>query len=129
MSIKFQFEEFKAGLKEKWLEYYDKNCYWIDNVALTWYETEFEGYIPDATFILAVVSSLEPQLQEFLPVLSDLNSDTSSLVIALGLNFNPKLEIKKRTEERARIQAIETIPLLPESDAEYLNKIRQENIT
>jgi hypothetical protein len=131
MNIKFQFEEFKAGLKEKWLDYYEANRHWIERVVNKGFcsRNTSEGRCPSHEFTLAVITALEPSLKELLPCFTELNSNPECLMKALGLDFNPERELAIRAEIKNRIQAIETIPLLPESDTEYLNKIRQENIT
>lgn len=132
MSGKLLFDDFKASLKEKWLDYYEANRDWLNEVIATngrWYNDTWGGVRPDSRFILGVASVLEPQLQEFLPTLTQLNSDPTALVRSLGLDFEPDAELAIRAETRSRIRAIEAIPLLPESDAEYLDKIRQENLT
>jgi hypothetical protein len=132
MTTKFQFEEFKAALKDKWLEYYESNCHWINdamNRNSYWYSSTSDSYRPESRFMLGILAVLEPGLAEVLATLIQLNSDPTALVKSLGLDFVPDTELRIRAEIKSRIQAIETIPLLPESDAEYLNKIRQENIT
>lgn len=55
-----------------------------------------------------------------------LSNDSNKLVDALGLNFDPEIELEKREEERAKIQEAEAIPLLPETNphTEYLNQFR-----
>jgi hypothetical protein len=130
MNFNSEINLIKATLKDKWLDYYEDNQFWIGEVSF-WGNTPgtAPGRRPESRFILAIVCVLEPQLPKNIAFLSSLNVDPNHLLKALGLDFDPKVELQKRTEERAKIQAIETIPLLPESDTEYLDRIRQENIT
>jgi Family of unknown function (DUF5331) len=120
------FEELKADLKEKWLDYYEANHHWIEKLN-DWTKTAHHGsYRPPAYVILGAISVLEPKIKNYLTPLCDIDSRGDSVVKALGLNFNPRIELEER--ETALTQDAEIIPLLPESntdpDAEYLNQFR-----
>ena len=121
-------EEFKAELKDKWLNYYEANRNWLQ--ALTdrsgsWYqnihsyedeELEQLGYSnysprrPNDCFIFGVLSILEPQLKGLFAFAPE---SPSNYIDRLGLDFDPEIELKKRPEKE-------------KTAAEYLDKIREE---
>ena len=108
-------EQFKAELKEKWLNYYqenrsqlqryiDENSGWSDSVDYE--EEELENYEvdedyqprrPECYFILGVISALEPSIKGLLSFAGDLNTNSEKLVKTFGLDFDPELELKKRS--------------------------------
>jgi hypothetical protein len=121
VDILTQFEEFKAELKEKWLSYYQTNRIWLqkymsyyggwrDTVNSVKYDKEElislgldEGYSPcrpECYYILGVVSVLEPQIQGLLSFAQYLNTDSEGLVKTLGLDFDPEIELKKRSQQQ-----------------------------
>ena len=124
-------EQFKAELKDKWLDYYeanrnwlqsfmDKNGSWVFNVK---YEGELEDpnynpRRPNAHFILGVITALEKQIQGLLVFSADLQTDANSILKALGLDFDPEIEFKKRTRQQTQQQT--------HIDSQYLDKIREE---
>ncbi|MEG3438756.1 DUF5331 domain-containing protein [Pannus brasiliensis CCIBt3594] len=125
------FEEIKARLKDQWLDYYEINQYWIIKLAC-WVEcVQSRSKRPNAKVILTAVSLLEPAIIDFLIPLVDIDSDGERVVKTLGLDFDPRDELKEREERRSKIQEAEIIPLLPEStidpDTEYLNQFRNQN--
>lgn len=131
-------EQFKAELKDKWLDYYDANKNWIQALMdgdTKWYQTiqyyyEQEqlddlGYCnysprrPNSFFILGVISSLEPQLKglfAFIPKHSD------DLLRMIALDFDPEIELKKRAQQQTQQQIQQQI----QTDSQYLNQIREE---
>lgn len=131
MDILAQPEQFKAELKEKWLNYYQENRSWLQhcmNENSGWcdcvdYEEEElkslgvdKDYCPrrpECYFILGVISVLEPSARGLLSFMTHLNDDSEDLVKALGLDFDPELELKKRPQQE-------------KTASEYLDQIREE---
>ena len=116
-------EQFKAELKDKWLDYYEVNRNWLQrsiNDNRQWlqsvtYEEKFEnGYNPrrpNSFFLLGIISAIEPQLKgllSFAPL-----HDPNLIIKNLGLDFDPEIELKKRPEKE-------------KTPSEYLDKIREE---
>ena len=85
-------QNLRQSLKVKWLLYYQQNRPWL--VKLRIWGTYDQQRRPSSSFILAVLSSLEPQLTQFLPFIVDLSNNPDQIVAALGLNFNPDEELK-----------------------------------
>jgi hypothetical protein len=120
------FEELKAELKDKWLDFFEENQSWITKLGC-WVECkQTKDKRPDSKVILSAISLLEPKIIDYLIPLVDINTDGEQVVRALGLDFRPQIELEKREEERAKIQEAEGIPLLPETNphTEYLNQFR-----
>lgn len=81
-------QQIRQSLKLKWVNYYYKNRSWLVKVRV-W--GTYDGLRrPSSSFILATLSVLEPQLEQLLPFLIELNNDPDEIVSALGLNFNPE---------------------------------------
>ncbi|MGL5805226.1 MAG: DUF5331 domain-containing protein [Xenococcaceae cyanobacterium] len=117
VDILAQPEQFKAELKEKWLNYYQENRRWLQHCmnensgwcdCVEYNEEELNSFEldedysprrPECYFILGVVSALEPSARSLLSFMTPLNDDSEDLVKALGLDFDPELELKKRSKE------------------------------
>ncbi|MBE9053458.1 hypothetical protein IQ243_24230 [Nostocales cyanobacterium LEGE 11386] len=85
-------QQLRQSLKMKWLGYYKQNRPWLVKIRV-W--GTYNGLRrPSSGFILATLSVLEPQLDEILPFLLDLNDNPDKIVAALGLNFNPDEELR-----------------------------------
>ena len=92
----------RHSAKVRWLLYYRQNRPWLVRVKI-W--GTYDGQRrPSSSFILAVVSGLEPQLIEMLPFIVDLSNDPDQIVAALGLNFNPDTELKLVTQAAYAIE-------------------------
>ena len=122
-------EQFKIELKDKWLNYYQANRHWLKSLLVpnqgNWYESanyneeelEDDKYTPcrpNSLFILGVVSVLEPEIQglcNFAPP-----NKPNEIIKHLGLDFDPELELKKRSQQ--------TIIRETETDLKYLDNIR-----
>lgn len=107
-------EQFKAELKNKWLEYYQINRTWLQHCmdhdsgwsdSVDYDEEELENFEldedyeprrPECYFILGVASVLEPSVRSLLAFAVSLTTDSEDLVKALGLDFDPELELQKR---------------------------------
>jgi hypothetical protein len=113
------FEKFTISLKEKWLEFFRINRSWISlqmKVALV--KTPDGGQRPNSYFILGAINALEPKLGNFMVPFHKLNGDPDKLVDVLGLNFDPDLELAKRSEEVVQAQSrdVEIMGLLPDNE-------------
>jgi outer membrane biosynthesis protein TonB len=84
-------EQLRKTLKVRWLEYYRENRSWLKRLGV-WVNCDGKRR-PSSSFILATLSTLEPQLLQMLPLIVDLSSNPDRIVLALGLNFNPDDEI------------------------------------
>jgi hypothetical protein len=126
-------EQFKAELKDKWLDYYeanrnwlqplmDKNSNWSKNIH--YYDQEvlkslgysdYDPCRPESLFILGVITNLEPQLKGLFAFISMNPEETLSII---GLNFDPEVELKKREQQKAQQQT--------QINSQYLDQIREE---
>lgn len=89
-------QHLRDSLKVKWLVYYQKNRPWLVKLRV-W--GSYDGQRrPSSSFILATLSSLEPELILMFPFIIALNNDPDQIVAALGLNFNPDAELKSLKE-------------------------------
>ncbi|MBN3924872.1 DUF5331 domain-containing protein [Nostoc sp. NMS4] len=85
-------QQLRQSLKQKWLIYYKQNISWLVKMRI-W--ATYDGLRrPLSGFILATLSVLEPQFDEILSFMLDLNNDPDKIVAALGLNFNPDEELR-----------------------------------
>ncbi|MEH2026121.1 DUF5331 domain-containing protein [Nostoc sp.] len=85
-------QQLRQSLKQKWLIYYKQNITWLVKMRI-W--ATYDGLRrPLSGFILATLSVLEPQFDEILSFMLDLNNDPDKIVAALGLNFNPDEELR-----------------------------------
>ncbi|MBD0389309.1 MAG: hypothetical protein ICV54_23120 [Nostoc sp. C3-bin3] len=85
-------QQLRQSLKQKWLIYYQQNITWLVKMRI-W--GTYDGLRrPLSGFILATLSVLEPQFDEILAFMLDLNNDPDKIVAALGLNFNPDEELR-----------------------------------
>jgi hypothetical protein len=91
------------------LDYYQENHVWLEKI-------NGHGYhINDPWFILGIITALESraELKELLQYFLLVTKDCNSIIKALGLDFNPELELQKR-------------PKKIKSDSQYLDQIREE---
>lgn len=85
------FTDLKTSLKQKWLEFFQVNRYWVArHMELEYVATPDGGRRPSSHLILGVVSTLEPQLTQLLEPFTKLNPDINALVDVLELNFDPE---------------------------------------
>ncbi|MEA5505004.1 DUF5331 domain-containing protein [Halotia wernerae UHCC 0503] len=84
-------QQLRQSLKLKWLSYYEQNRSWLAKIRV--WGTYDQLRRPSSGFILATLSVLEPQFEEILPFILDLNNNPDEIVTALGLNFNPDEEL------------------------------------
>ncbi|MBW4562697.1 MAG: DUF5331 domain-containing protein [Mojavia pulchra JT2-VF2] len=90
-------QQLRQSLKMKWLSYYEQNRPWLVKMRI-W--GTYEGLRrPSSGFILATLSVLEPEFDQILTFILDLNNNPDKIVAALGLNFNPDKELDLITAE------------------------------
>lgn len=85
-------KQLRQSLKVKWLVYYRDNREWIDRLGI-WVTVDGQRR-PASGFILGVLSSIEPNLNQLLPLVVDLSSNPDRIISALGLNISPDKELK-----------------------------------
>ncbi len=89
-------QQLRQSLKVKWLLYYRRNRPWMTKLRI-W--GTYDGQRrPSSSFILATLTNLEPQLIQMFPFIVALSNHPDQIVAALGLNFNPEIEIRSLTE-------------------------------
>ncbi len=96
------FGSLKNSLKQKWLQYFQSNRFWISlhsGVA-----TPDGGKRPPSYLILGVINALEPQLAELMLPFSKLNPNVDTLIDVLGLNFDPDLMLGNSSQATTEVQ-------------------------
>ncbi|MDZ8187503.1 MAG: DUF5331 domain-containing protein [Nostoc sp. ChiSLP02] len=99
-------QQLRQSLKQKWLSYYEQNISWLVKMRI-W--ATYDGLRrPSSGFILATLSVLEPQFDEMLAFIMDLNNNPDKIVAALGLNFNPDEELRLiKSENKVESEPLE----------------------
>ena len=96
------FGSLKNSLKQKWLQYFQSNRFWISlHSGVT---TPDGGKRPPSYLILGVVNALEPQLAELMLPFSKLNPNVETLIEVLGLNFDPDLMLGNTSQADNEVQ-------------------------
>ena len=92
------FKELSTSLKQKRLEYYQKNYSWLilHMTEQNTVQTPDGGRRPLSYLILGILNALEPELEALMLPFSKLKADADSLVEVLGLNFDPDIAIGKK---------------------------------
>lgn len=91
------FDELKTSLKQKWLQFFQINRFWLTlQMEAESVYTPDGGKRPSSSLILGVVTALEPQLAELMLPFSQLNPDADALIDVLELNFAPDLLLGDR---------------------------------
>lgn len=84
-------QELRQSLKMKWLNYYEQNRPWLVKMRV-W--AAYDGLRrPSSGFIIATLSVLEPDFDQIMAFVMELNNNPDEIVAALGLNFNPDQEL------------------------------------
>jgi len=111
------YENFTASLKQKWLEYFQKNRAWlILQMEIKSVKTPDNGRRPGSSLILGVINALEPKLANLMVPFYKLNPDEDALVEVLGLNFDPDKELLSEESEAAVKESSGVVSgLLPDS--------------
>ncbi|MEH2296333.1 DUF5331 domain-containing protein [Nostoc sp.] len=116
-------QQLRQELKQKWLIYYEQNIPWLGKIRI-W--GTYDGLRrPLSGFILATLSVLEPQFDEILSFMLDLNNDPDKIVAALGLNFNPDEELRliKSEHSMTRSQAESESPDEKHSEDKLMSSV------
>ncbi|MDY7009033.1 MAG: DUF5331 domain-containing protein, partial [Cyanobacteriota bacterium] len=94
------FEQLSTSLKQKWLQYYQKNRPWLvlHMTDETTVQTPDGGRRPVSYLILGILNALEPELEALMLPFSKLKADADSLIEVLGLNFDPDIAIGKKPD-------------------------------
>lgn len=130
-------EQFKAALKDKWLDYYKANRSWLRrymNINQGWcdsangytrkeldhfgFSKDYQPRRPECYFIIGVMSVLEPSLKGLFVFIEYSTADSEKIITALELDFDPEIELKKRSQQLEKQQL--------EKDSQYLDQIREE---
>ncbi|MBD2167484.1 hypothetical protein H6G04_24135 [Calothrix membranacea FACHB-236] len=84
-------QQLRQSLKMKWLSYYEQNRPWLVKMRI-W--ATYDGLRrPSSGFMLATLSVLEPEFDQILGFIMELNNNPDQIIRALGLNFNPDEEL------------------------------------
>ena len=145
VDILAQPEQFKAELKDKWLDYYEANRSWLQHymdINTNWYDSfrydekelaslgfhkNYSPRLPNCYFILGVVSVLEPSIKGLFAFMEYSTANSEKIVTALGLDFEPEIELKKRSRERRGAERSQQLEKQQsEADSQYLDQIREE---
>ena len=116
------FEEIKIRLKKKWLQYYKHNRSWINKYCQencfvsvkgsfegetwstaerSWEDVSYSEVHPPSEIIIGAITALEPLLAQYwLTAFVDLYANKEKIIVTLGLNFDPELELKKMEEKK-----------------------------
>ncbi|MDJ0660191.1 MAG: DUF5331 domain-containing protein [Crocosphaera sp.] len=109
MSYSEEFDEFKVRLKDQWLDYYEANQDWINpllNYHSDWEYIKNDQHRPPYYMILTALAYQESKLKEWLPLLCQFRQNGSEIIKNLELNFDPKIEIEKRSNQCYQIQRL-----------------------
>lgn len=124
-------QQLRQSLKVKWLLYYRRNRPWMTKLRI-W--GTYDGQRrPSSSFILATLTNLEPQLVQMFPFIVALSNHPDQIIAALGLNFNPEVEIKSLTETTSVAEinsnGIYTSPVMQSNgdDINYSSPVVQTN--
>ncbi|MDZ7961016.1 MAG: DUF5331 domain-containing protein [Aulosira sp. DedQUE10] len=90
-------QQLRQSLKMKWLSYYEQNRPWLVKMRI-W--GTYDGLRrPSSGFMLATLSVLEPEFDQILGFILELNNNPDEIITALGLNFNPDKELDLMVRE------------------------------
>ncbi|QIR35697.1 DUF5331 domain-containing protein [Tolypothrix sp. PCC 7910] len=90
-------QQLRQSLKMKWLSYYEQNRPWLVKMRI-W--ATYDGLRrPSSGFMLATLSVLEPEFDQILGFIMELNNNPDQIIRALGLNFNPDEELDLINQE------------------------------
>ncbi|MGB3513949.1 MAG: DUF5331 domain-containing protein [Microcoleaceae cyanobacterium] len=93
------FEQLSTSLKQKWLQYYQKNRPWLilHMTDQNTVPTPDGGRRPISYLILGIINALEPELEALMLPFSKLKADADSLIEVLGLNFDPDIALGNKS--------------------------------
>lgn len=131
-------QELRQSLKMKWLNYYQQNRPWLVKLRV-W--SSYEGLRrPSSGFILATLSVLEPDFDQVLAFVMELNNNPDEIIAALGLNFNPdkelglmklqaELAVNQPAPEYPEAESVELMALTVSDHSPVLAKTEDSEIT
>lgn len=111
------FGSLKNSLKQKWLQYFQSNRFWI-SLHSDAVDTPDGGKRPASYLILGIINALEPQLAELMLPFSKLNPNVDNLIDVLGLNFDPDLMLGNSSAAEIEVQ---------QNQARQVNNLLQGN--
>jgi hypothetical protein len=136
MDIREVFEQMKAELKEKWLDYYEINRDWIKVACLhqgwKWKEVvngeEVTLSCPDSRLMIGVISGLDKRVTDFIHVSTKLTSkcDYDSVIRGLGLVFDTETALEERQREKEQEEDTQEAKLLTASGEDYTDPLLEE---
>jgi hypothetical protein len=91
------FEAIKATLKDKWLDYYQDNQSWI-MIIKCWQSYPYAKR-PNSKVILGSILVLEPAIKPYLLPMLQIDKTGEDVIASLGLNFDPRDEIRKNPKK------------------------------
>ncbi len=122
-------QQLRQSLKIKWLSYYQQNRIWLVKMRV-W--GTYDGLRrPSSGFILATLSALEPQFDQIIPFILDLNNNPDQIIAALGLNFNPDKELSLTSLESSidANQIPEDSPLETHIEDDFVTSVAVTTVT
>lgn len=103
-----EFEQVKAELREKWLDYYEANRSWIKIANLhkgqRWDEvidgTDTTLWCPNSNLIIGFATGLDKRIANSIKISIHLSGsgNVDKIVEGLGLKFDPDIALKAREE-------------------------------
>jgi hypothetical protein len=98
LSSKVNTEKLRRSLRVKWLAYYRENRHWLNRLQI-W--VTYEGQRrPTSSFIVATLSTLDPQFNKMLPFIVEFNRNPDQIVVSLELDFDPEKELEALPEPK-----------------------------
>jgi hypothetical protein len=121
-----KFENLKEELKEKWLNYCQSNQFWMNKLGM-WQKINKESNEkrPTDLFILGFALTIQPKLTKLLIPFFRINPSVDKIILKLGLDFDPRIELENRDKNNQSSQLINSY-FPHNSDLEELEKIRAE---
>lgn len=116
----------RQSLKMKWLSYYEQNRSWL--VKMRVWATYNGLRRPSSGFILATLAVLEPEFDQVLAFIMELNNDPDEIVSALGLNFNPDAELHRTSVNSHQQQQATSSNGLSVNDADQIQHSQSQPV-
>lgn len=91
-------EKNKAIIRKSWLEYYQENATFLDQITENWFftvATPDGGYRVKAEWILGFLAGKHRNFTKLLYTLYIADNNLEKIVETLGLNFDPRKELEK----------------------------------
>jgi len=91
-------EKNKAIIRKSWLEYYQENATFLDQITENWFfrvATPDGGYRVKAEWILGFLAGKHRNFTKLLYTIYIADNNLEKIVETLGLNFDPRKELEK----------------------------------